>query len=72
MKVYSAAKSLLLTQQQCRRDFGWNNVPDRRLIQHLVPKFRETASAADAAQRPQWLTLFKSFKSNKLESFSIL
>ena len=66
IKVYSAIKSVLLTQRQGRRDFGRNNVPDRRSIQHLVAKFGETASVADAAQRPQWSISFKSFKSNKL------
>ena len=30
------AKSVLLTQRQCRKDFGRNNVPDGRTIQHLV------------------------------------
>ena len=28
--------------------FGRHNVPDRRTIQHLVAKFRETGSVADA------------------------
>ena len=34
-----AAKSVLLTQWQCSKDFGRNNVPDGRTIQHLVPNF---------------------------------
>ena len=42
--AYFATKLVLLTQRQCRRDFGRNNVPDRRTIQHLVAKFRETGS----------------------------
>ena len=48
IKVYFAAKSVLLTQRQCRRDFGRNNVPDRGTILCLVAKFRETGSVADA------------------------
>ena len=67
-----ATKSVLLTQQQCRKDFGRNNVPERRTIQRLVEKFRETGSVADAQQRPHWSTSFKSFKSNKPRSFLIL
>ena len=72
IEVHFATKSVLLTQQQCRRHFGRNSVPDRRTIQRLVAKFRETGSVADAPQKPQWPTSFKSFKSNKPESFSIL
>ena len=71
IEAYFATKSVLLTQRQCRKDFGRNNVPDRRTIQRLVAKFRETGSVADAPQRPQWSTSFKSFKSNKSGSFSI-
>ena len=48
IEVYFAAKSVLLTQQQCRKDFGRNNVPDERTIQRFVVKFRETGSVADA------------------------
>ena len=40
--MYFAAKSVLLTQRQCRKDFGRNNVPDGRTIQRLVAKFRKT------------------------------
>ena len=72
IEAYFATKSVLLTQQQCRRDFGRNNVPDRKIIQCLVAKFWETASVADVPQRPQWSTSFKSFKSNKPGLFSIL
>ena len=71
-QVFFVEKSVLLTQRQWRKDFGRNNVPDRRTIQRLVAKFRETGSVADAPQRPQWSTSFKSFKSNKPGSFSIL
>ena len=63
-----ATKSVLLTQWQCRKNFGRNNVPDRRTIQRLVAKFREAGSVADA----QLLTSLKSFKSNKPGLFSIL
>ena len=46
--AYFASKSVLLTQRQCRKDFGTNSVPDRRTIQCLVVKFRNTGSVADA------------------------
>ena len=72
IEAYFATKSVLLTQRKCRRDFEKNNVPDRRTIQRLMDKFRETESVADVSQRPQWSTLFKSFKSNKPGSFSIV
>ena len=42
IEAYFAAKSVLLTQRQCRKDFGRNNVPDGRTIQRLVAKFRKT------------------------------
>ena len=48
IEAYFAAKSVLLTQRQCRKDFGRNNVPDGRTIQRLVAKFRKTGSVADA------------------------
>ena len=31
IEVFFAAKSVLLTQQQCREDFGRNNVPAGRI-----------------------------------------
>ena len=65
IEVYFATKSVLLTHQQCRRDFRRNNVPDRRTIQSLIAKFRETGSVVDAPQKPQWSRSFKSFKSFK-------
>ena len=46
--AYFAAKSVLLSQRKCRKDFGRNNVPDRRTIQRLVAKFRKIESVADA------------------------
>ena len=48
IEAYFTAKSVLLTQWQCRKDFGRNNVPDGRTIQRLVAKFRKTGSVADA------------------------
>ena len=72
IEAYFAAKSVLLTQRKCRKDFEKNNVPDRRTIQRLMARFRETESMADVSQRPQWSTSFKSFKSNKPGSFSIV
>ena len=72
LQFFFHISQVVQTAGQCRRDFGRNNVPDRRSIQHLVAKFGETANVADAAQRPQWSTSFKSSKSNKLGSFSIL
>ena len=70
IKAYFAISSL--TQRQCRGDFGRDNVPDRKTIQRLVAKFRETGSVADAQQSLQWPTSFKLFKSNKPRSFSII
>ena len=72
IEAYFAAKSILLPQRQCRRDFGRNNVPYRRTIQSFLAKFRETQSVVDAPQGPQQSKSFKSFKSNKPGSFSIL
>ena len=72
IEAYFATKSALPTQRQCRRDFGKNNVPDRLTIQRLVAKFRETGSVADAPQRRQWSTSFKSFKSFKIQHFQSL
>ena len=48
IEVYFVVKSVLLTQQQCRKDFGRNNVPDGETMEHLVAKFWKTESAADA------------------------
>ena len=48
IEAYFTAKSVLLTQWQCRKDFGRNNVPDGRTIQRLVAKFRKNGSVADA------------------------
>ena len=41
IEAYFGTKSVLLTQRQCRKDFGRNNVPDGRTIQRLVAKFRK-------------------------------
>ena len=48
IEAYFATKSVFLTQRQCRNNFGRNNVPDGRTMQHLVAKFRKTGSVADA------------------------
>ena len=48
IEAYFATKLVLLTKRQCRRDFGRDNAPDRRTIQRLVDKFRETGSLAEA------------------------
>ena len=50
VEAYFVVKSVLLTQRQCRKDFGKNNVHDRRTIQRLVAKFRK----ADA-HFPNWV-----------------
>ena len=47
IEAYFAVNSVPLTQQQCRKDFGSNNVPDGRTIQHFVAKFRKTGTVAD-------------------------
>ena len=41
IEVHFYTKSVLLTQRQCRRDLGGNDVPDGRKIQRLVAKFRK-------------------------------
>ena len=48
IEAYFAAQSVVVTQWQCREDFGRNNVPDGRTIQHLVAKFRKTGIWTDA------------------------
>ena len=48
IEAYFAAKSVLLTQQLWRKDFGRNNVPDGRTVQRLVTKCWKTGSVADA------------------------
>ena len=48
IESYFAAKSVLLTHRQYRKDVGWNNVPNGRTIQRLVAKFQKTGSVADA------------------------
>ena len=71
IEAYFATKSVLLTQWKYSRDFGRDSVHDRRTIQRLMAKFGETESVADAPQRQQWSTSFKSLKSNNPGSFSI-
>ena len=48
IEAYFAAQSVVVTQWQCREDFGRNNVPDGRTIQHLVAKFRKIGLVANA------------------------
>ena len=50
IEAYFTAKSVLLTQWQCRKDFGRNNVPDGRTIQRLVVKFEKAGSVAGACK----------------------
>ena len=71
IEAYFATKSVLLTQWKYSRDFGRDSVHDRSTIQRLMAKFGETESVADAPQRQQWSTSFKSLKSNNPGSFSI-
>ena len=49
-QAYCAILLAVLTQRQCRRDFGRDKVPDRRTIERLVAKFRETGSVANASE----------------------
>ena len=56
MGAYFATKSVLLTQWQCRRDFG-RNIPDSKTIQRLVATFCDR-KCGRCPQRPQWLTSF--------------
>ena len=48
IESYFAAKSVLLTHRQYRKDVGRNNVPNGRTIQRFVAKFQKTGSVADA------------------------
>ena len=48
IEAYFAAKSVLLSHRQCRKDFGRKSVPDGRTMQHLLAKFQKTESVADA------------------------
>ena len=47
IEAYFTAKSVLLTQWQCRKDFGRNSVPDGRTTQCLVAKFWKNGSVVD-------------------------
>ena len=57
IKAYFATKSDILTQRQCRRSFGRNNVPDGRTIQRLVTKFSEDRKCGSRPQRPASFTI---------------
>ena len=48
VETYFATKLVVLTQQQCRKELGRDKVPDRKTIERLVAKFRETGSVANA------------------------
>ena len=48
IEAYFATNYVLLTQRQCRREFGRNNVPHRRTIERLVAKFREIGNVVNA------------------------
>ena len=39
---------MALTQRQCRKELSRDKVPDRKTIERLVAKFRETESVANA------------------------
>ena len=49
-EAYIATKFVLLTQGQYRRNFGRNKAPDNRTIEHLMAKYRETGSVANASR----------------------
>ena len=42
VETYFATKLVVLTQRQCRKKLGRDKVPDRKTIERLVTKFRET------------------------------
>ena len=48
VEAYFATNSLALTQRQCRKELGRDKVPDRKTIERLVAKFRETGNVANA------------------------
>ena len=48
VETYFATKLVVLTQRQCRKELGRDKVPDRKTIERLVAKFRETGSVANA------------------------
>ena len=48
VETYFATKLGVLTQRQCRKELGRVKVPDRKTIEHLVAKFRETGSVTNA------------------------
>jgi len=50
VEAYFATKSVILTQRQCRRDFGGDKVPDKRTIERLVAKFRKTGSVTNTSK----------------------
>ena len=43
-----ATNSVVLTQQQCRKELGRDKIPDRKTIERLVAAFQETGSVANA------------------------
>jgi hypothetical protein len=49
VEAYFATKSVVLTQQQFRRDFPGRNPPSKLtiIIRPLLEKFRETGSVGD-------------------------
>ena len=54
IETYFTVKSVLLTQRQCKKDFGRNNVPDGRTIQRMVAKFRNSQRKwGRCSQRPR-------------------
>ena len=48
IEAYFATKSVILTQRQCRKELGRDKISDRKTIERLVAKFRETGSVANA------------------------
>ena len=48
--AYFVTKSVVLPQQQCRKELGKDKVPDRKTIKRLVAKFRETGNVANATK----------------------
>ena len=48
VETYFATKLVVLTQRQRAKELGRDKVPDRKMIERLVAKFRETGSVANA------------------------
>ena len=49
-ETHFTTKLVVLTQRQCRKKLDRDKVPDRKTIERLVAKSRETGSVANASK----------------------